>query len=74
MMRKDVRSIAIFSREVGRATDYLAPNLCFHVNCGDVAIQVILRHVLIAAVLALILLDVRVRIHMVIQLRLCEVP
>lgn len=37
-------------------------------------IQVVLRHVLIAAVLTLILLDVRMRIHVMIQLGLREVP
>jgi hypothetical protein len=55
---EDVRAITIFAWEVGGATHDLAANLRFHVHGGDVAVQVILRHVLVAAVLALIFLDI----------------
>lgn len=67
-------AIAIFSWEVGCATDHLTANLCLHVYCRDVAIQMVLCHVLITTVLTLILLNVRMRIHVMIQLGLREVP
>jgi hypothetical protein len=74
MMRQYVSSIPIFAREVRSATDNLAPNFGFHVHSRNVTIQVILRHVLIAAVLTLILFNVGVRIHVMIELRLRKVP
>jgi hypothetical protein len=55
---EDVRTITVFAWEIGGATHDLAANLRLHVHGGDVAVQVVLRHVLVAAVLALIFLDI----------------
>lgn len=71
---EDVRAVAVLAGKVGRATDDLAADLCFHVHRGDVPVQVVLGHVLVAAVLALIFLDIGVGVHVVIQLGLREVP
>lgn len=65
---EDVCAVAVFAREIGGAADDLAADLRLHVHRGDVAVQVVLRHVLVAAVLTLIFLDIGVRVHVVVQL------
>lgn len=58
MVGEDVRAVAIFAWEVGSAADNLTANFRLHVHRRDVTIQMVLGHVLIAAVLTLIFLDI----------------